>query len=172
MGTGIMICGLNGSGKSTLGKALAERLHFHFIDSEDLFFSKADKDYPYASPRMRENAEKLLYNEIKANENFVFASVTGDYGELIYPFFRYVILMDAPKDIRLRRVKNRSFRMFGDRILPGGDLYKQEEEFFEFVKSRPENAVEEWIRLLSCPVLKIDGTKSIEENIDLILNHI
>ena len=35
MGTGIIMCGLNGSGKSTLGKALAERLHFYFIDNEE-----------------------------------------------------------------------------------------------------------------------------------------
>ena len=39
MGTGIMICGLNGTGKSTLGKALAEKLHFYFIDNENLYFS-------------------------------------------------------------------------------------------------------------------------------------
>lgn len=46
--------------------------------------------------------------------------------------------MDAPKDIRLRRVKNRSFRMFGDRILPGGDLYKQEEEFLSLLNPDPK----------------------------------
>ncbi|MDU4976211.1 MAG: shikimate kinase, partial [Hungatella hathewayi] len=34
-----MICGLNGTGKSTLGKALAEKLHFYFIDNENLYFS-------------------------------------------------------------------------------------------------------------------------------------
>ena len=36
MGTGIIVCGLNGTGKSTLGKALAEALGHHFIDSEDI----------------------------------------------------------------------------------------------------------------------------------------
>ena len=44
----------------------------------------------------------------------------------------------------------------------GGDLYEQEEKFFEFVKSRPENTVEEWIQSLKCPIIRIDGTKSIE----------
>ena len=50
MGTGILVCGLNGAGKSTLGKALAEKLHFYFIDDEELYFSKTDSDYIYASP--------------------------------------------------------------------------------------------------------------------------
>ena len=57
-------------------------------------------------------------------------------------------------------------------MLPGGDLYEQEEEFFEFVKSRSESTVAEWIQLLSCPILRIDGTKPIEENIDFIINQI
>ena len=39
MGIGIQICGLNGCGKSTLGKALAEKIDFHFIDNENLYFA-------------------------------------------------------------------------------------------------------------------------------------
>ncbi len=172
MGTGILICGLNGTGKSTLGKALAEALQFHFIDNEDLYFPKTDPDYIYASPRTHEEAEQLLFSEIKAHENFVFASVKGDYGEAIYPFFQYAVLMDAPKDIRIQRVKNRSFQKFGNRMLLGGDLHEQEERFFDFVKSKAENTVEKWIQCLNCPIIRIDGTKPIEENINLIIEQI
>lgn len=110
MGTGIIVCGLNGSGKSTLGKALAEKLDFHFIDNENLYFPKTNPNYVYSSPRTREEVEKLLFSEIKAHENFVFASVKGDYGEHIYPFFRYAVLIDVSKDIRIQRVRNRSFQ--------------------------------------------------------------
>lgn len=123
MGTGIIICGLNGTGKSTLGKALAEKLHFYFIDNEDLYFPKTDPVYIYAAPRTREEVEKFLLNEIKAHESFVFASVKGDYGESTDSFFQYAVLIDVPKDIRIERVKNRSFQKFGNRMLPGGDLY-------------------------------------------------
>ena len=92
MGTGIMICGLNGAGKSTLGRALAEKLHFYFIDNEDLFFPKTDPNYIYASPRTHEEAEKMLFHEMKAHENFVFAAVKGDYGEAIYPMWTMMAL--------------------------------------------------------------------------------
>ena len=172
MGIGIIICGLNGSGKSTLGKALAEKLDFHFVDNEDLYFPKTNPNYVYSSPRTREEVEKLLFNEIKAHENFVFASVKGDYGKHIYPFFQYAVLIDVSKDIRIQRVRNRSFTKFGTRMLIGGDLYEQEEKFFEFVKSRPENTVEEWIQSLKCPIIRVDGTKSIEENIYFILEQL
>ncbi len=169
MGTGIIICGLNGCGKSTLGKALAEKLHFHFIDNEDLYFPKTDANYTYASPRSREEVEKLLWGEIRAHENFVFTSVKGDYGDCISSFFQYAILIEAPRDLRIQRVKNRSFQKFGERMLLGGDLHEQEEKFFNFVKSRPEDTVKEWVKSLQCPVLRIDGTKPIEENVDFIM---
>ena len=172
MGTGIIMCGLNGTGKSTLGKALAEKLNFYFIDNEDLYFPKTDPNYIYASPRTREEVENLLFSEIRAHENFVFASVKGDYGEAIYPFFQYAVLIDVPKDIRIQRVKNRSFQKFGKRIFPGGDLHEQEERFFDFVKSRSENAVEEWVRSLSCPIIRVDGVRPIEENINIIIEQI
>ena len=57
-------------------------------------------------------------------------------------------------------------------MLPGGDLHEQEEGFFEFVKSRAEDTVKEWVQLLSCPIIRIDGTKPIEENIDFIIKEI
>lgn len=172
MGTGIIVCGLNGAGKSTLGKALANELQFYFIDNEDLFFPKTNPQYTYASPRTHEEAGKLLFQEINAHENFVFASVKGDYGEDVYPFFRYAVLIDVPKEIRVQRVRDRSFQKFGNRMLPGGDLYEKEESFFAFVESRPENTVEEWIQALRCPILRVDGTKPIEENIKFIIEQL
>lgn len=169
MGTGIIVCGLNGVGKSTLGKALANELYFYFIDNEDLFFPKTDPQYPYASPRTHKEAGEFLFREINAHENFVFASVKGDYGEKIYPFFRYAVLIEVPKDIRIQRVRNRSFQKFGNRMLPGGDLFEKEEAFFDFVENRPENAAEDWVQALRCPILRVDGTKPIEENVKFII---
>ena len=153
METGIIICGLNGVGKSTMGKALAKELEFYFIDIEELYFPKTDPHYTYASPRTRQEVEQLLFCEIKAHRDFVLASVKGDYGEKVCPFFRYAVLIDIPKDIWLQRVKEHSFHKFGNRMLPGGDLYEQEEKFFDIVKSRAENTVEEWVQSLSCPVI-------------------
>lgn len=172
MGFGIIVCGLNGSGKSTLGKRLSEHLSFHFIDSEDLFFSNAQSQLAYSKPRSREEAKALLMNEVNEHENFVFAAVKGNYGEEILPYYKFAVLIDVPKEIRLERVKNRSFMKFGERMLPGGDLYEQEKAFFDMVSTRTENGVEEWAQTLNCPVLRIDGTKAIDENIICITEQV
>lgn len=172
MGSGIILCGLNGAGKSTLGKALAERLQFPFIDIEDLYFPTTSSDYPYAAPRTREQVKQLLSQKIQTEEHFVLASVKGDYGEALARSLHVAVFLTVPKDIRIRRVRNRSFQKFGDRILPGGDLQEQEERFFRFVESRSESAVEDWIQTLACPILRLDGTKPIEENVAIILAHL
>ena len=166
---GIVICGLNGTGKSTLGKALAEKLHFHFIDIENLYFPKTNPNYIYASPRTREDVAERLLCEIRTYKNFILASVKGDYGEELYSFFQCAIMLDVPRDIRLQRVKDRSFQKFGNRMLSGGDLFEQEEKFFRLVESRNEDTVEEWVKSLKCPVIRIDGTKPIDENTNFIM---
>lgn len=175
MGTGILVCGLNGCGKSTLGKALAETTGFHFIDNEDLYFPKLNPGYPYDSLRSDEEVEELFLHEARTHENFIFAAVKGNYGkgnygENILSFYKYAVLIDVPKDIRLQRVKDRSYQKFGDRMLPGGNLYEREEVFFDLVSSRTESEVEEWVRLLTCPIIRVDGTLPIEENIILIVD--
>ena len=57
-------------------------------------------------------------------------------------------------------------------MLAGGDLYEQEQRFFDLVKSRAEDTVEKWVQSLNCPIIRIDGTKPIEENINLIIEQI
>lgn len=166
--TGIAVCGLNGSGKTTLGRALSESLHYRFTGSENLFFPANS----YEEPRSREEAVRLLISEISGCENFVLAAVRGDYGARLEARYRLAVLIDAPREIRLTRIRERSYQKFGSRMLPGGDLYGQEERFFAMAASRPDDYAEAWARTLPCPVLRVDGTKPVRENVALIREHI
>ena len=125
MGIGIQICGLNGSGKSTLGRALAEKIGFYFIDDENLYFSRSNPNEPYTNPKPRHEVEQLLMNEVKNHPDFVFAAVKGDYEKDIISMYDYVIMIEVPKSVRSKRVRNRSFKKFGSRMLLGGDLNNQ-----------------------------------------------
>lgn len=172
MGIGIQICGLNGSGKSTLGRALAEKIGFYFIDDENLYFSRSNPNEPYTNPKPRHEVEQLLMNEVKNHPDFVFAAVKGDYEKDIISMYDYVIMIEVPKSVRSQRVRNRSFKKFGSRMLLGGDLYNQEEAFFQMVESRQGNYVENWLQTVKCPIIRVDGTKPIDENVEYIINSI
>ena len=163
---GILICGLNGAGKSTMGRALASRLGYEFIDSEDLYFPKEDPAYEYAAPRSKEEAVRILESNIRDNSQFVVAAVKGDYGDKLISALDAAVLVDVPREIRIRRVKERSFRKFGGRIYPGGDLYEKEHRWFSIVESRPDDDVTRWLETVKCPVIRVDGTLPAEENVN------
>ena len=163
---GILICGLNGTGKSTLGRMLAGRMGYEFIDNEDLFFPKTDAAYMFSGPRSKEEAIRLLEEKIAGNNRFVFAAVKGDYGKKLTASLDRIVLIEVPKQIRSRRVRERSFQRFGDRILPGGDLFEKESAWFGLTDSRPEDYVTRWLETVDCPVIRIDGILPVEENVN------
>ena len=167
---GILICGLNGAGKSTLGRALADRLGYAFIDNEDLYFPKTAPAYAFSGSRTKEEVVRLLEEKISRSSRFIFAAVKGDYGDNLISALDHIVLIDVPKETRSRRVRDRSFSRYGKRILPGGDLYDRETAWFSLTDSRPDDYVTAWLDTVSCPVIRIDGTRPVEENIAYLVS--
>lgn len=168
--SGIIICGGNGSGKTTLGRELAKELQYKHMDIEDYYF--LDTPIPYSKSRTREEVCELMLKDIKKYNNFIISAVNGDFGADINSRYELAIFLDVPLDIRLKRVKQRAYDKFGDRVLAGGDMYEQEQQFFKAVEKNYEKKTEqtkEWIKTLSCPVIYLDGTKPIEENIEYLM---
>ena len=169
---GILICGLNGVGKSTLGRALAARLSYAFIDNEDLYFPGTDARYAYAAPRGKAEVVRLLEAELGERRDFVFAAVKGDYGERLLSLLDCAVLLEVPREVRLQRVYRRSYEKFGARILPGGDLEERESAWFAQVERRPEDTVRKWLETVGCPVIRADGTRPVEENVEYLASEL
>lgn len=169
MGHKILLCGGNGAGKTTLGRALAALSGYAFRDAEDYYFSQKEGEYAYGKARAKDEAAALLLRDLEAYEDFIFASVMGNFGEEALSRFTHAVFVYVPKEVRLERVRDRSYRKFGDRMRPGGDLYEKEQGFFQMVEARPPRQVEDWLETVSLPVFQVDGTCPPEENARRIL---
>ncbi|MBQ8404388.1 MAG: AAA family ATPase [Clostridia bacterium] len=164
----IIICGGNGAGKSTLGKELAYALKWTFKDIEDYYFPAKNAEYSYAKARTYEEVKKLLLEDMKKHENFILAAVKGNYGDEVVSMFTCAVFVNVPKETRMKRVWERSYKKFGERMLEGGDLYEKEKSFFDMVEKRSDKDVIEWLDSVNIPVIQVDGTKTAEENIEII----
>ena len=161
---GIAIVGLNGSGKTTLGRALAERLGYFRIDVEDYYFPA---EGAFNEARSRDEVEQLMLEDIEKNGNFVLSSVCADFAS-IEKYYCLIVYLEAPKEMRLDRIRKRSIDRFGERVLPSGDLYESEENFFAFAANRTPEKIENWLQKCTCPVLRIDSTKPVSELVGAI----
>lgn len=101
---------------------------------------------------------------------FVFAAVKGNYNNEISDSFTHAVFICAPKEIRIKRVKERSYKKFGNRVLYGGDLYYKEKSFMDMVNNRSDNYTLDWLNTVNIPIVKVDGTKPIDENVLIIQN--
>ena len=165
----IIVCGLNGSGKSTFARALADRIQYIYKDIEDYYFPNRCYNEYYSEPKSRDQVSAAMLKDLCCYEKMVIAAVKADYSNEISEMFTKAIYIQTPKNIRLKRVKERSFKKFGSRMQEGGDLYERETAFFDFVEKRSDSLVEDWLLHLSVPVYVIDGTRPVDENIEYIL---
>ena len=132
---------------------------YHFIESE----------IPYTKHRSRDECIDLMLTDIKKYKRFVISAVTGDFGDEILSMFDFGVYITAPLDIRIERVKQRAIIKFGSRVSEGGDMYKSNADFVNFVKDRNLTKIEQWSEALKCPIIHVDGTKDICENVNLII---
>ncbi len=166
----ILICGLNGAGKSTLGIQLAEVLNVPFMDIEDYYFPKDDPQYPYGKTRTQEEASALLLRDALSYSSFVFASVKGNCDQEFSKLLTCAVFIHVPKDICMKRVKERSYQKFGTGILEDGDLFLQEKQFFAMIEKRHEEDIFAYLSALCIPVIHLNGTLPIRENLQRILH--
>lgn len=161
--SGIVVVGLNGCGKTTLGRALARELGAFRMDVEDYFFPPTDA-VPFTVSRTNAEARLGILADVSAHPRFVLSLVNGNWCEGLADHLRCAIFLSAPWETRRGRIDARERLRFGDRVLPGGDMYEQQRAFRAHVAGRTEAPIEDWLVTNALPSLRLDARRSIEEN--------
>ena len=185
---GIAIMGLNGCGKSTLAHAIGKKLKFYEMDVEDYYFPEQKYsriatlehqqdvnceykgELPYSVPRSKLEVQQMIRDDIDRHPQFIISGVTMNWEEDILSAIDIVFILEASTDERINRVQQREELRFGSRVMPGGDMYEQQKRFRDIIADKSSLSVEESADRIQCPKVKLDGTKSIEENVCVVLN--
>jgi adenylate kinase family enzyme len=167
---GIIILGANGSGKSTLGRKLARVLSFAHFDVEDYWFYKTD--IPYTAIRPQGERNEMLLSDMNKHGSFVISGDISGWSDEFLTMFDLAVFLTAPTRIRMKRIENREYARWGDRVCEGGDMYESQKKFREFAATRDVGLLEQSSLKYSCPVVYYDGTKTPGEIVDDILAYI
>lgn len=167
----IHITGASGSGTTTLAKAIQDKYGYTHYDTDDFFWENTDP--PFLAKRKVEERQKLLSEAINSTSRWVISGSLTDWGDIFIPTFEVVIYVYAPTEIRIKRLHERELQEFGDRILPGGDMFEQHLAFLEWASKYDNDTLDmrsaayhnEWLKQMTCPIIKVDGTMPVEDNI-------
>ena len=159
---GIVIFGANGCGKTTLGCEIARILGFQHIDVENYYFDETDISHRH--PHRKEDVIRRILHDIDKRGSFVFSGVTGDYGERIASMYTFGVFLSAPAEVRMERIRKRTISKYGERAMPGGDIYDDTEGFIRFARERDLSFIEKWNKTLACPVIRLDASAPVSQN--------
>ena len=176
----IQITGASGSGKTFLGRELSKTLKCNFIDTDDILWLWDENIQPYTVAVSDEESCKKLMQVLLNNSSTVASGMFYPWSESLIPMFDLLIIIDTSKEIRKKRIIAREYEMYGDRFKKGGDMYEQFNEFLNWSMSYDtsddklgsKKATDEWTKKFDCEILYIDGSKSINEKINIILTKI
>jgi len=170
----IHIFGSSGSGTTTLARAICERFGFKMIDIDDVFWEETDP--PFTVKRKEAERIEIIETILHQHEKVVMSGAFVGWGDVFISRLDLAVYLHLPLDVRIERVMHREAKRFGDRVMPGGDLYQQHLEFLEWIQeydhgdiqTRSKKQHQAWMKKLACPVIKIEAVKSIDELIEII----
>ena len=174
----IHILGASGSGTTTLGKYISNRLGYFFMDTDDYFWMPTNP--PYTIKRDIAQRLVLMKNDIAKWKKVVIAGSLVDWGDELIPLFTLVIRMETEAKVRIERLKKREEERFGKRIEPGGDMYEHHQEFIRWASDydngglnmRSKAKHDEWQKRLLCPLIRLDGSDSLEHNFKIVQRYL
>jgi adenylate kinase family enzyme len=167
--SGIIIFGASGSGTTTIGRKLAQLLNWTHIDIDDIFWQKTDP--PFQTPIPREQRQKDLRVAAEKAGRFIASGSACGWDGAILPLLQFAVFVQTPTEVRLERLKKREYDRFGERVLPGGDMYENHTDFLEWAATYDNGDItmrslamhEKWIETAPCPVIRVDGTRNCND---------
>lgn len=172
----IHLTGASGSGTTTLGRRLAAQCGYPHFDTDDYFWQPSDP--PYQSPWPMPGRLEGLQAALAPHHRWVLSGSLAGWGDRLIQHFDVVIFLAVPAKVRLARLADRQRQRHGAAIDAGGPLHETHRAFLDWAAAyddgdetmRSRQRHETWLKdLSSCPVIRLEGTESVEERMATLL---
>jgi len=174
----IHIVGASGSGTTSLAAEIAARHGHQHLDTDDYFWLRTVP--PYREKRPPEERVQLLREAFDKASSWVLSGSLCGWGDSLIPEFELVVFLIVPTPVRLTRLLMREKRRYGlDAITPGGSLHESHVEFLDWagrydtggLEMRSRALHEAWLATVSCPVIRLEGDLSADEQLERIASN-
>lgn len=175
MAARIHIVGASSSGTTTLGAALAARLGGAHLDTDNFFWEATDP--PFTAKRPEAQRVALMEAALDGASSWVISGSLIGWGDVFVPRFDLVAFLHVPHEVRMARLMARERARYGPEIEPGGAMHAQHLEFLAWAQAYEQPGFpgrslarhRAWLAGLTCPVVEITGTPSLEESVERVL---
>ena len=179
----IYITGASCAGVTTLGAALAARLGVPQFDVDAYYWLPTDPPFTQKRPpqeRVRLIAADMAEAEKANGRGWVLTGSFDGWGDALIEDVDLIVFVTTPTPLRLERLKARERQRFGDRIDPGGDMHEIHTAFADWASRYDEPGFsgrnrarhEEWLATQSAPILRLDGSRSVEELVEGVVGQL
>ena len=145
---------------------------FKHLDTDDYYWLPTNP--PFTMTRERGERIRLFKEDIYRHQKCVISGSLCGWGDELISYFDLIIRVVTPTKLRIERLKAREFGRFGQRILPGGDMYEEHQKFLAWAAEyddgdlsvRSKALHDDWLSRINCKQIEIDGMLSREEKVE------
>jgi len=171
----LLIFGASGSGTTTLGKEIEKNTNFKHLDVDDYYWKKTESPFQEKIPLNKRN-ENLKTNFDKF-ENVIVSGSMVSWGKEWETAFDLAIFIRLENDERMKRLENRETERYGEKLLTDKKFQRDSKAFLEWANQyenpnfdgRSLKVHNDWIELLKCDILRIDGGVELKDKTETVL---
>ncbi len=173
----VHLLGASGSGTTTLASALAKSMDCQHYDTDNFFWLPTSP--PFQDIRKLPEREGLLKEALESCSMWTLSGSLCGWGDFAITMFDLVVFLWLPKEVRLERLRKREAERFGaDIVQPAHPRNKAYRVFLEWTAAYDEGGLnmrskarhEKWLSSLPCPVMRIEGEKSVKKSLSLVMD--
>lgn len=163
------ITGASGSGTTTLGRAVATAWSVPHADIDDYFWVPTSP--PYTTKRDEAERLRLMREVFLGRDAWALSGTLMGWGDPLIESFDAVVFLSVDNDARMERLRLREAIRYGASIEPGGTHEAAHRAFMDWASGyedpdfdgRNRARQEQWLANLPCPVLRLDGSRPVDE---------